>query len=69
MYSPKIPDRLIPVLYRLARARRQPMTTLVAEILDAYLNGIDSPHRATATPATSESRLAPRGRGRAPRAA
>lgn len=37
MYSPKIPERLIPELFRLARARRQPMTMLVADILDAYL--------------------------------
>jgi hypothetical protein len=37
MYSPKIPERLIPVLYRLARARGKPMTTIVAEALDAYL--------------------------------
>lgn len=37
MYSPKIPERLVPVLYRLARARGQHMTTLVAELLDAQL--------------------------------
>lgn len=37
MYSPKIPERLVPVLYRLARARGQHMTTLVAEMLDAQL--------------------------------
>jgi predicted transcriptional regulator len=37
VYSPKIPERLIPRLYRLARARRQPMTTLVAEVLEDYL--------------------------------
>ena len=37
MYSPKIPERLIPALYHLARSRRQPMTALVAEILEAYL--------------------------------
>jgi hypothetical protein len=37
MYSPTIPERLIPPLYRLARARRRPMTRLVAEILEAYL--------------------------------
>jgi hypothetical protein len=29
LYSPKIPERLIPELFRLARARRQPMTVLV----------------------------------------
>lgn len=37
MYSPKIPERLIPALYRLARARGKPMTKIVAEALDAYL--------------------------------
>jgi hypothetical protein len=37
MYSPKIDERLIPPLYRLARSRRQPMTRLVAEVLEAYL--------------------------------
>jgi len=37
MYSPKIPERLIPALYRLARARGKPMTAIVAEALDAYL--------------------------------
>jgi len=39
MYSPKIPERLIPPLYRMAQTRRQPMTRVVAEILDAYLEG------------------------------
>lgn len=29
MYSPKISEDLIPVLYRLAKANRQPMTRLV----------------------------------------
>lgn len=37
MYSPKIPERLIPPLYRLARSRGQPMTKVVAEALEAYL--------------------------------
>ncbi len=37
MYSPKIPERLIPPLYRLARARNEPMTRVVAEVLEAYL--------------------------------
>jgi predicted transcriptional regulator len=37
MYSPKIPERLIPALYRLARARGKPMTAIVAEALDDYL--------------------------------
>jgi hypothetical protein len=37
MYSPKIPERLIPPLYRLARSRGKPMTKIVAEALEAYL--------------------------------
>jgi len=41
MYSPKIPERLIPALYRLARARGKPMTKIVAEALEAYLASQD----------------------------
>ena len=37
MYSPKIPERLIPILYRLGRERRRPMTQLVAEAVERYL--------------------------------
>jgi len=37
MYSPKIPERLIPELYRLGRARGRPMTQLVAEAIERYL--------------------------------
>ena len=33
MYSPKIRDDLIPLLYRLARQEGKPMTRLVDEIL------------------------------------
>lgn len=33
MYSPKIGDDLIPLLYRLARQEGKPMTRLVDEIL------------------------------------
>ena len=33
MYSPKISEELVPVLYRLARDRRMPMTRLVNGIL------------------------------------
>jgi hypothetical protein len=35
MYSPKIRDDLIPLLYRLARQEGKPMTRLVDEILRA----------------------------------
>lgn len=37
MYSPKITERLIPALYRLARARGKPMTKIVAEAIETYL--------------------------------
>jgi hypothetical protein len=51
MYSPKIVERLIPPLYRLARARGQHMTTLVNEAVAAYLAGHDgNPPVAAADP-------------------
>ena len=37
MYSPQIREDLIPPLYRLAKARRVPMTRLVGDILAAAL--------------------------------
>jgi hypothetical protein len=37
MYSPQIREDLIPPLYRLAKARRVPMTRLVSAILAAAL--------------------------------
>lgn len=39
MYSPKIPERFIPVLYHLARSQGRPMTHLVAEAIERYLAG------------------------------
>jgi hypothetical protein len=33
MYSPKIKEDLIPILYRLAKKQRQPMTAVVDRIL------------------------------------
>jgi hypothetical protein len=33
MYSPKIDEKLIPTLYHTARARRVPMTKLVAQLI------------------------------------
>ena len=38
MYSPKVPERLIPILYRLGRERGRPMTHLVAEAVERYLD-------------------------------
>ncbi len=37
MYSPKLPEELIPRLYRLARERRVPMTHLVRDAVVQYL--------------------------------
>ncbi len=37
MYSPQIREDLIPPLYRLAKARRVPMTRLVSDILATAL--------------------------------
>ena len=41
MYSPKIPEHFIPVLYRLARSQGRPMTHLVAEAVQTYIDEID----------------------------
>ena len=38
MYSPKVREKYVPVLYRLGRRRGVPMTRLVAEALDAYFD-------------------------------
>ncbi len=38
MYSPKIKERFIPILYRIARKRKMPMTRLVEEIIQEYLS-------------------------------
>ncbi len=38
MYSPKIKENYIPVLYKIAKARGLPMTHIVREALDEYLN-------------------------------
>lgn len=37
MYNPKIPERLIVILYRLGRERGRPMTHLVAGAVERYL--------------------------------
>jgi len=39
MYSPKISEDLIPLLYRRAKEENKPMTRLVNEILNNFLNG------------------------------
>jgi hypothetical protein len=52
MYSPKIPEHLIPVLYRLARRRGEPMTALVAEAVAEYLGRQAAPDAEAAPPAS-----------------
>lgn len=37
MYSPKINENLIPVIYRLAKEQKKPMTKLVNEIIEKAL--------------------------------
>ena len=46
MYSPKITEELIPILYQLARARRVPMTKLVDRIIREALVHEDRPSAA-----------------------
>ena len=46
MYSPKIDDSLIPCLYHTARARRIPMTRLVAQLLRKALRAETLPEAA-----------------------
>lgn len=37
MYSPKIKEEFIPILYRICASKRIPMTTLVNQIIRDYL--------------------------------
>ena len=37
MYSPKIKEEFIPILYRISASKRIPMTTLVNQIIRDYL--------------------------------
>jgi predicted DNA-binding protein len=41
MYSPKIPEHLIPRLYQAAKAQKRPMTQLVAEAIQHYLDSCE----------------------------
>ena len=38
MYSPKIKEEYIPTLYQIAKTKGVPMTHLVCEALEEYLN-------------------------------
>ena len=42
MYTPKIPEDLVRRLYRLKQQNRKPMTVLVAEAIEIYLNEQES---------------------------
>lgn len=44
MYSPKIDEKLIPVLYRMAKGQGIPMTKLVDRLLTAALAQENPPH-------------------------
>lgn len=44
MYSPKINEELIPILYKLASSRRIPMTKLVNQIIQGYLVETEAVH-------------------------
>ena len=48
MYSPKIEETLIPCLYQTARARRMPMTRLVAQLIRKALRAEALPQEAQA---------------------
>lgn len=41
MYSPKIKEELIPILYQMAKAKKTRMTTLVNEIIRKGLNEME----------------------------
>lgn len=41
MYSPKIKEDLIPIIYRLGKTQRKPMTKVVDGILRDYLKDIE----------------------------
>ena len=43
MYSPKISEELVPVLYRLAKERRMPMTHLVDDLIRQALASVGLP--------------------------
>jgi len=41
MYSPKIKEELIPVLYQIAKANKKPMTRFVNELIEEALKKVD----------------------------
>jgi hypothetical protein len=42
MYSPKINEGLIPVLYQISKAQKKPMTRVVNEFIEEGLKKIDA---------------------------
>ncbi len=56
MYSPKISHGLVPILYRLGKARRMPMTKLVSELIHRALQAEQLPDEIKAMlPTSNES--------------
>jgi hypothetical protein len=53
MYSPKIAEELVPVLYRLAKDRKMPMTRLVNGIIRDVLADKDLPNGSADTDCSS----------------
>ena len=60
MYSPKIDQGLIPVLYHLGKARKKPMTRLVDELIAKALADEDLPEPALEAWSASRARPEPR---------
>ncbi len=60
MYSPKIDESLIPVLYHLGKARRKPMTRLVTDLISRALASEDLPEPALEAFEASMARPQPR---------
>ena len=54
MYSPKISEELVPLLYRLGKARRVPMTRLVDSLLRKALAAEDQPQEVSAAPTAAK---------------
>ena len=51
MYSPRISEDLIPLIYRRAKANKKPMTKVVDKILrDAFCNGLEHQESRSNTP-------------------
>ena len=62
MYSPKVREEFVPVLYRLGKRRRMPITRLVEEALHNYLarHGLTEEVRAEALRLAALNRSEPR---------